>query len=78
MGLPIDTNYVFDNPAPLSPTSEFLLEIGPSNGITTSQLHNDAAIINAEAIENEGSSLGSTASGGGYTDGDEAGRLLTK
>jgi len=78
MGLPIHRLFQVNFPPALNLVSANLLEIGPTSGITVSALHKDAAIVNAEALEKNtsagGNRNGGMAVGGGYTDGDEAGR----
>jgi hypothetical protein len=72
MGLPIHNSFVFDFPSDLISTSA--LEIGPTSGITNSQLKNDAFILNTAAIEQASTSIGSMATGGGYKDERASGR----
>jgi hypothetical protein len=77
LGLPFNRNFTLNFPPNLNEISKTLLEIGPTSGITNANLHNDGVFINAEAIEAQapGLTLGAMATGGGYTQGDRAGRF---
>jgi hypothetical protein len=75
LGLPIHRLYPINNPVFVSPVSGSVLEIGPTSGITISSLHNDSIYVNAEQLMGvPGTRLGNMATGGGYLDGDTAGR----
>lgn len=75
LGLPIHRLYPINNPDFVSPISGSVLEIGPTSGITISSLHNDGIYINAEQLMAvAGTRRGNMATGGGYLDGDTAGR----
>jgi hypothetical protein len=52
---------------------DWILSIGPSNGITTNKLHEDGIIINASA-----SAAKSFAVGGSYLSGNRAGRYSSE
>ncbi len=59
----------------------FLLDIGPTAGITTSQLHEDGLIVNGAAINNSGSNptqIGTFAQGGSYLSGNRSGRYSSE
>ncbi len=77
LGLPAHTNYPIDNPflSDISgdAISPYMFEIGPTSGITSQQLHNDAMTINSHYIFAEATGEGSMATGGSYLNGQEAG-----
>ena len=56
-----------------SPALPYLLDIGPTSGITTSQLHEDGIIVNAVASETAG-----WAQGGSYLSGSVSGRFSSE
>jgi trimeric autotransporter adhesin len=75
LGLPIHRLYPINNPVFVSPVTGSVLEIGPTSGITLSALHNDAIYVNAEQLMAVPiTKRGNMATGGGYLDGDTAGR----
>ncbi len=57
-----------------SPAIPYLLDIGPSSGITSARLHQDVMTINGESILN-GSDVGAFVMGGSYLSGTGAGRF---
>jgi hypothetical protein len=59
----------------------YLLDIGPTAGITSSQLHEDGIIVNAAAVNNpltNPSKTGSFVQGGSYLSGNRAGRYSSE
>ena len=76
MGLVAHSNYPSDFPSlPGIPTvADYMLEIGPTSGITINQLHNDYFSVNNQIINAGASDRGAIVSGGHYSDGDKAGR----
>ena len=71
MGLPGHTDFTINFPD--SPVAPYLLEIGPSNGITNAKLHEDSYIFNTDAIFEDTSGCGAMATGGSYLLGKESG-----
>ena len=71
MGLPGHTDFTINFPD--SPVAPYLLEIGPSNGITNAKLHEDSYIFNTDAIVEDTSGCGAMATGGSYLLGKESG-----
>ena len=70
MGLPAHTDFPNNYSSDVSP---YLLEIGPTNGITNARLANDKFILNSHHIFAEKEGCGSLAGGGGYLDNGGAG-----
>ena len=70
MGLPAHTDFPNNYSSDISP---YLLEIGPTSGITNARLANDKFILNSHHIFAEKNSCGSLAGGGGYLDNGGAG-----
>ena len=58
-----------------SDISPYLLEVGPTSGITNARLANDKFVLNSHHIFAEKNSCGSLAGGGGYLDNGGAGSL---
>lgn len=56
----------------------YLLDIGPTNGITTNQLHEDGIIVNGTAVNAGATKKGSFAQGGSYLSGNRAGRYTSE
>ncbi len=71
MGLIADVDFPSDFPA--SDAGDFMLEIGPSSGISTDKLHYDTVAIYSQAQYGETNNCGAMATGGGYTDGTGGG-----
>ena len=69
IGMPISNNITTNVDTKDSPALEWVLDIGPSSGITNARLHDDGFILNGE----EGLS-GAIAVGGSYVSGSRAGR----
>ncbi|MBL6991319.1 MAG: hypothetical protein ISR65_16160 [Bacteriovoracaceae bacterium] len=74
MGLPVVRDFASNYPFPISDVSPYLMEIGPTAGITHNALHNDAINVNAQTIMKETNNIGSMATGGSYKSSDAAGR----
>jgi hypothetical protein len=77
MGLPVNSNYVssfpFSSPSTNLP-SKYLLEIGPTSGITVNNLHNDGFEFNSQTINQDPNQCGATSAGGSYMSSSKAGR----
>ncbi len=71
MGLPAYTDFLIDNPD--SVVIPYMLEIGPTSGILSANLHQDKATINSHHILAESSRCGAISSGGNYRDENAAG-----
>tara|TARA_Y100000590_G_scaffold263893_1_gene296277 strand:+ start:123520 stop:129108 length:5589 start_codon:yes stop_codon:yes gene_type:complete len=71
MGLPVVTQ--FNSLFTASNILDFLFEIGPTNGITSTQLRDDIITIDSATIAGETSGCGGVATGGSYLDGVGAG-----
>jgi hypothetical protein len=71
MGLPAHTEFNLNNYS--SDISPFLLDIGPTSGITNARLANDKFILNSHHIFAEKTGCGSLATGGSYLSGGGAG-----
>lgn len=61
-----------------SPSLPFMLDIGPSSGITTNKLHEDGIIVNGSAVNLDPSKTGAFAVGGSYLSGNMAGRYSSE
>lgn len=77
-GLPVHTNFPITDPYNAGPpstgsASPYMYEIGPTSGITASQLHDDAMTINSHYLFATGNGEGAMATGGSYLNGQEAG-----
>ncbi len=72
-GMPISSEIVNFHAA--SAALDWILDIGPSNGITTSKLHEDGIIVNSANVSN---AAGSFAVGGSYLSGNLAGRYTSE
>ena len=70
MGLPAHTDFPNNYSSDISP---YLMEIGPTSGITNARLANDKFILNSHHIYAEKDGCGSLAGGGGYLDNGGAG-----
>jgi hypothetical protein len=75
LGMPINVDLATANANQLaaSPSLPYLLDIGPTSGITTNQLHEDGIIVNGVANLN-----GRFAQGGSYLSGNRAGRYSSE
>lgn len=71
MGLPVNVD--FKSKIPLSTSAPYLSEIGPSSGITSTQLRDDVMEFHTDFLFSEKDSCGGFNSGGGYQDGVKAG-----
>lgn len=71
MGLPVHTDFPLNNPSSLIDT--FMSEIGPTSGITSSQLHDDTFIVNSGQIYMDQNTCGSILTGGKHDTGNGAG-----
>lgn len=56
----------------------FLLEIGPTSGITVNQLHDDGIIVNGALVNASATQTGSFAQGGSYLSGNRSGRYSSE
>jgi hypothetical protein len=56
----------------------FLLDIGPTSGITTSQLHEDGIIVNGAVVYAGATKQGSFSQGGSYLSGNRSGRFSSE
>lgn len=68
-GMPFFTDIASDPTVGTSPAIDYLLDIGPSSGITTSRLHEDGIIVNGAV------GTGAFAVGGSYLSGNRTGRF---
>ena len=73
MGIPIQVD--FPTLAPLSPANPYLLEIGPTNGITSNQLHEDSWAFYNQNIWSTSDKCGSMTAGGNFNDSNSAGQF---
>ncbi|RLA63616.1 MAG: hypothetical protein DRQ88_00170 [Epsilonproteobacteria bacterium] len=73
MSLPIQVDYPTLNP--LSPVNPYLLEIGPTNGITADQLHEDSWAFYNQNIWSTSDKCGSMSTGGNFNDSNGAGQF---
>lgn len=71
MGLPIVTD--FNSNFPSSNLLDWLFEIGPTSGITSTQLRDDKVDFDTATIASELTGCGGMATGGSYLDGSGAG-----
>ena len=71
-GLPFNEDFTEDKGADAD-ISRSLMDIGPSSGITSSQLHDDKWIINSHYLAAQDDGIGSMSTGGGYNSGGGAG-----
>ncbi|MGB0453452.1 MAG: hypothetical protein ACPGJV_07030, partial [Bacteriovoracaceae bacterium] len=76
MGLPVHRDFPFYESSDSLLTS--MAEIGPTSGITTSDLHDDAFYLNTHEIFADEEQCGAMTVGGGYTDGGDAGSYFFK
>ena len=79
--LPISDNIVSLSPIgySTSPALPWILDIGPSNGITTNKLHSDGIVVNGAAVNADTTSkIGTFAVGGSYLSGNLAGRYSSE
>ncbi len=77
VGMPIYTDIGSTALSASEALSNFL-EIGPTSGITTSQLHEDGLIVNAAAVSSSANQVGAFAQGGSYLSGNQAGRYSSE
>jgi hypothetical protein len=82
MGMPINVD-IGGTSSPLvsSPALNYLLDIGPTSGLTSSQLHEDGIIVNGADINNlttNPTQTGSFAQGGSYLSGNRSGRYSSE
>jgi hypothetical protein len=56
----------------------YFLEIGPTSGLTTSQLHEDGLIVNAASVSSSANQYGAFAQGGSYLSGNLSGRYSSE
>lgn len=75
MAIPMAIPIMVDFPTlyPYSPVNPYILNIGPTSGITASQLHEDTWTVNNQNIYATSSACGSMNTGGNYTDSNGAG-----
>ncbi len=75
MAIPMALPIMVDFPSffPNSPVNPYLLNIGPTSGITSAQLHEDTWTVNNQNIYATSNTCGSMNTGGGYLDGNGAG-----
>jgi hypothetical protein len=76
MGIPIQVDFPVDFPN--SSTLPYLLEIGPTNGITSAQLHEDVWTFNNHHIWSSEEKCGSMSAGGNYIESNGAGQFSFK
>lgn len=76
MGLPVHRDFSFFSSNDL--TAEYIAEIGPSSGITSANLHDDALHLNTDEIFADFVNCGSMAVGGGFNDGGDSGSYFFK
>lgn len=79
IGLPINVD--IESVFPTSTALDWLLDIGPSSGITTNKLHEDGIIVNGEAVNDttpNATQTGAFAVGGSYLSGNLAGRFSSE
>lgn len=79
VGMPININ--IGTSLPTSPSLPYLLDIGPTAGITNNQLHEDGITINGAAVNNAATNptqTGSFAQGGSYLSGNLSGRYSSE
>jgi hypothetical protein len=79
IGMPINTSIT--TALPTSLTLPYLLDIGPTQGITSGQLHEDGIIVNGDIINNSSTNptqTGSFAQGGSYLSGNRSGRYSSE
>jgi hypothetical protein len=77
MGMPFNVN-IASTDLSTSPAIPYLLDIGPTGGITTTQLHEDGFIVNGAAVNASATKTGSFAQGGSYLSGTSAGRYSSE
>ncbi|MFI5390232.1 MAG: hypothetical protein ACHQYQ_02640, partial [Bacteriovoracales bacterium] len=75
MAIPMAIPIMVDFPTlfPYSPVNPYILNIGPTSGITASQLHEDTWTVNNQNIYATSNACGSMNTGGNYTDSNGAG-----
>ena len=78
IGMPININIGTITDLMSSKALPFLLEIGPTSGITTGQLHEDGIIVNAAAVYAGATHTGSFSQGGSYLSGNRSGRYSSE
>ena len=78
VGMPINIDIGSVTALSTSGALPFLLNIGPTSGITTSQLHEDGIIVNGAAVYADPSHQGSFAQGGSYLSGNRSGRYSSE
>jgi hypothetical protein len=80
VGMPINTDIATASASVLSGSAalNFLLDIGPTAGITASQLHEDGIIVNGAAVNAGATKMGSFAVGGSYLSGNLSGRYSSE
>lgn len=71
MGLPVHRDFNFFSSTDL--VADSIAEIGPSSGITTANLHDDALYLNTHEIFSDHTNCGAMAVGGSYLDGGDSG-----
>jgi hypothetical protein len=71
MGLPVFEDYPLYNED--DTINDYLFEIGPTSGITSAQLHDDAMGLNTGTIFSDANNCGAMATGGSYLSGSDAG-----
>lgn len=71
MGLPVVTD--FNTNFPASDILSYLFEIGPTSGITSTQMRDDIVVFDSATIAGETTGCGGMAVGGSYLDGSGAG-----
>jgi hypothetical protein len=80
MGMPMNVD-IASTTVSTSQALSWLLDIGPTSGITTSQLHEDGIILNTANVNNASTNptqTGSFAQGGSYLSGNRAGRYSSE
>lgn len=71
MGLPVHRDFNFFSTG--DQVADFIAEIGPSSGITSANLHDDAFYLNTNVMFADHTFCGAMAVGGGFLDGGDSG-----
>lgn len=79
IGLPISSNIIDSaSVAKDSPSVPYIMDIGPSSGISADKLHGDGIILNVAAVRAGTNHIGAFAMGGSYLSGNMAGRFTSE
>lgn len=80
MGMPMNVD-IASTSLSASPAIAYLLDIGPTAGITTAQLHEDGIIVNGDLVNDKATNTtqtGSFVQGGSYLSGNRSGRYSSE